>query len=431
MKVVQVNTSNRGGGAARAAYQLHLSLRAGGVDSHYYCAVKTEDDPHVIAYKLGDAPGRVLAAVNRKRVLAQKWDEVGDGIAPYCELFSPEWHTCGVEMADQLRDADLINMHWVSMFVDVPWMMQFAKQARIPVVWTLHDMNPFTGGCHYNWGCRKFETTCGACPQLTSDDPEDWAHGIQRAKLASYATMTGGADLTIVSPSRWLAGEARRSAAMRDLPVEVIPNSVDETVYTPTERSFAREVIGIPKDANVLMFIAQSVSNPRKGVRDLLSALEHHVTTENLVLLTVGSRAEYLSRLPFPAIHLGEISDDALAAVAYSAADATVISSLQDNLPNTVLESLACGVAVIGSDTGGIVDMVMPGETGLLVPVQSPEALGAAIDSAFADRAALHAMGRRGRTLVEQRFSSRVQASAYGDLYDRIAARHAAALATA
>lgn len=425
MKIVQVNTSNRGGGAARAAYQLHRSLRAEGVDSWYYCIQKTEDDPFVVAYRRDESPGRVLASVNRKRTLDQRWAENREGIASYCELFSPEWHTCGVEMGAQLADFDLINMHWVSMFVDIPWMMRFAEKSRIPVVWTLHDMNPFTGGCHYNWGCRKFEDTCGACMQLTSSEPEDWAHAIQAAKLASYPPMSKNADLTIVSPSRWLADEARKSAAMGSLPIEVIPNSVDESVYVPTNRRFAREVIGIPVDAKVLMFVSQSVVNPRKGVLDLLEALTRHVTTEDLTLLVVGAQAEYLAELPFPMVRLGSISADDLLAVAFSAADAMVISSIQDNLPNTVLESLACGTAVIGCDTGGVPDMVIPGETGYLAPTGAPAELGKAIDRAFADIAGLRAMGANGRKLVERKFASAVQARAYRDLYTRILLKRA------
>lgn len=430
MKIVQVNSANRFGGAARAAYQLHLGLKAIGADSHFFCLEKTEDDPTVFAFEHSKAPGRVLATVNRMHLLRERWAEYNARIADYCELFSPEWDAYGEEMGAQLADADLINMHWVSMFIDIPWMMSFAAKSRIPVVWTLHDMNPFTGGCHYNWGCRKFETACGACPQLTSDDPDDWAHAIQAAKLASYPAMAANADLTIVSPSRWLADEARRSAAMRDLPVEVIPNSVDEAVYTPTDRSFAREVIGIPVDAKVLMFISQSVANPRKGVRELLRALTDHVATEDLTLLVVGSQAEYLADIRFPMVRLGTISDDKLLAVVYSAADAMVISSIQDNLPNTILESLACGTAVIGSDTGGIPDMVIPGETGYLAEAGSAAELGKAIDRAFADIDGLRKMGANGRALVERKFASAVQAHAYNDLYTRIVAQRAESAAT-
>ncbi len=427
MKIVQVNTANRSGGAARAAYQLHLSLKGLGADSQFYCLEKTEDDPTVFAFRHSDSPGRILATVNRRHLLRERWEENDARVADFCELFSPEWDAYGEEMGAQLADADLINMHWVSMFVDIPWMMGFAARSRIPLVWTLHDMNPFTGGCHYNWGCRKFETVCGACPQLTSDDPEDWSHAIQAAKLASYPPMAADANLTIVTPSRWLADEARKSAAMRSLPVEVIPNSVDETVYKPVGRAFAREVIGIRPEAKVLMFISQSVANPRKGVRELLGALTRHVATEDLTLLVVGAQAEYLADIRFPMVRLGSISDDNLLAVAYSAADAMVISSLQDNLPNTILESLACGTAVIGSDTGGIPDMVIPGETGYLAEAGNAAALGQAIDRAFADMEGLRAMGANGRALVERRFASAVQARAYRDLYERIVAERRAA----
>lgn len=423
MKIVQVNTHNRGGGAARAAYQLHLGLLDLGVDSEFYCLYRTEPSPTVRAYTLDtDNPGRVLAAANRREMLNDKWSEVT--LAPYCELFSPDWDIRGEEIAEQLADADLINLHWVSRFIDIPWIVRFARKARIPLVWTLHDMNPFTGGCHYNWGCEGFLDACGACPQLTSEDPYDWSRTILAAKAAAFAEAVDD-DLTIVSPSRWLGDVAHLSAAMRHLPVEVIPNSIDEAVLLPRDRAAARRLLGIDEDAKVLMFIAQSLANPRKGMATLLDALRHHVGSD-VTLLTVGAMGDHLDDVPLKMVRLGHLTDDSRLANAYSAADAMVIPSLQDNLPNTVIEALACGTGVIGSDTGGIPDMVVPGETGVLFKMGSAEALGAAINRAFADVAALRAMGANGRRHVERRFAGRVQASAYRELYERILRRRAA-----
>jgi len=418
MKVVHVNTFHLTGGAARAAFQLHKSLYDHGVDSWFFCRIPDDDTPNTYCYNFSNSPRVQLEIALRHEKLNELRHDNLQNVSPICEAFSSEWDVIGGELCEQIADADIINLHWVANFVDIPVTINFAKKHGIPVVWTLHDMNPFTGGCHYNIACRKFEAACGACLQLNSVREDDWSSSIQKAKIDTFRGLSAR-DITITTPSNWLADEVRASSAMGHLNTVVLPYSVDQTVYKPHNKCSAREIAGLPQDVGILLFIAQNVDNYRKGMDVLQDALMHYVNTPNLHLVIIGATAQEIY-YPFPCSFFGTIKDDSLASIIFAAADAIVLPSRQDNLPNTMLEALACGTAVIGSDVGGIPDFVIPEQTGFLFPVGDAQGLGDAIDDAFSDMNRLCQYGCNGRELAEQKLTSTIQANAYLDLYQNL-----------
>jgi glycosyltransferase involved in cell wall biosynthesis len=225
--------------------------------------------------------------------------------------------------------------------------------------------------------------------------------------------------LHIVALCEWMAREVRRSPLLGRFPVSVIPNGLDTEVFAPRDRRAAREQLGLPVDGRLALFVAESVKNRRKGFQLLLDALRGLNLEDGITLLSIGRSPPELS-LGCGHKHLGEIHDDATLAAAYSAADVFVLPSLQDNLPNTALESLACGTPVVAFDTGGIPDIVRPGLTGALAPVGDPAALRKAITSLLGDSDALARMWAHCREVAVKEYALEVQTKRYAALYEKL-----------
>jgi glycosyltransferase involved in cell wall biosynthesis len=360
----------------------------------------------------------LLARIRRRwrrdrihRSLTKYQDSRPGGLEPFSDDRTP----FATEVVDQCPGADILNLHWIANFVDLE---TFFSRVDVPVVWTLHDMNAFTGGCHYNVGCDRYKSTCGACPQLGSDDDRDLSRTIWQRKLAAYQSAIDEGQLQIVAPSRWLADEARQSSLFDDAPVHVIPYGLDTTAFQPRETAGVRQAIEIPAHHRVLLFVAQSTKNHRKGF-DLLQEALGGLAADAVTLVSIGSHEPELE-VDFHHVHLGSIQSDLLLSVFYSLADVFVISSRQDNLPNTILESMACGTTVVSFDTGGIPDMVRPGETGWLAETGNVRALREAIELALSGDEVRKRMGRHCRAVVEEEYTLERQARQYRRLYDTV-----------
>ncbi len=422
MKILHVNRSDVTGGAARAAYRLHQGLCRSGYDSTLYVLHRRLTSEDVVPFHPSGGPLRRAGRYLRKRSMTRRMAAYDGARKPDAEQFSDAKSLYGSDPLRKLPVADVINLHYIRSFIDV---RPFFRRVKVPIVWTLHDMNPFTGGCHYDESCGRFDTGCGACPQLRSYRLDDLSAKIFARKMVAY----GGVDaelLHIVAPSRWLAGEAARSRLFSRFAVSVIPNGLDTDVFTPLDRAASRELLGIPQDAEVVLFVADSTGNRRKGFALLLDALRDGgrsslrsvpaSATGKRLLVCVGSGDPNLPS-GFAVRNLGPVSDDAMLARIYSAADVFVIPSLQDNLPNTVLEAMACGTPVVGFRTGGISDMVRPRETGMLAKPGDARSLRDAIEHTFTDESARRYMARRCREIAVTEYALNIQAGRYADLY--------------
>jgi glycosyltransferase involved in cell wall biosynthesis len=381
-----------------------------------YVRSKQSDNGSVKEFKPShDLWTRIRRRWRRERIQRAfaKYDETRpDGLEP----FTDDRTQYAGRIFEQMPSADIINLHWIRGFVDL---QAFFERVPVPVVWTLHDMNAFTGGCHYNVGCEKYATKCGACPQLGSDDEADLSRSIWTRKKKAFAQVDPG-QLHIVTPSTWLAREAKRSTLLESFPVTVIPYGLDTDRFAPRPQEAARTALDLPKDRPVVLFVADSATNRRKGfslLRDALSSL-----TKPL-LLSVGSGRPTIENSKRH-LHLGRLSSDRLLATVYSAADIFVIPSLQENFGQTVLEAMSCGTPVVGFDTGGIPDMVRPGETGWLAETGNVKALRNTIETGMSDEEPRERMGQRCREVVEDEYALEVQARRYQELYRELLEDH-------
>ncbi len=371
MNVLLVSTYDIEGGAARAAYRLHQGLQGKGISSKMLVQDKLSNDETVFAPKT-----RLDQGIARARLtldaLPLKFNRKRDS-----GTFSLQWLPDGIVPKITQLEPDVINLHWIGeAFVQAEVIAKFDK----PLVWTLHDMWAFTGGCHYNQECDRYTDSCGACPQLGSNKDWDLSRWVWQRKAKTWKNL----NLTIVSPSSWLAECARTSSLFKDVRVEVIPYGLDTGKYKLLNRQVARELLHLPQDKQLVLFGAlKATSDKRKGFHLLQPALQDLSKSEwqdGLELVIFGSSApENPPDLGFKTHYLGTLSDDLSLAVVYSAADVFVLPSTQDNLPNTVLEAIACGTPCVAFNIGGMPDMIEHQKNGYLAQPDKIEDLAQGI----------------------------------------------------
>lgn len=419
MRIVHISTNDIRGGAARAAFRLHQGLTANGQTSSMFVSSKSSQDSRVTVFR---PPSDVISRVRRrfkfeqmKRSARQSQVSLPAG---YESLSMGRSRHNGADVLTQLPPCDVINLHWIANFIDYQTFFT-SLPPSLPVVWTLHDMNAFTGGCHYDLGCGAYTNYCGACPQLGSNDSKDRSNQAWDRKKIIFSKLSDK-QLHIVTPSHWLAAEARRSVFNGQFPISVIPNGLDLEDFAPRGREFARGLLGVSQKAKVVLFVADSLTVHRKGFGPLTEALGLvGQKVKDLFLISIGNRDLSID-IKIPWLHLGHLSNDRFLSVVYSAADLFVVPSIQDNLPNTVLESLACGTPIVGFATGGIPDMVRHGITGALAPTQNVAALGSAIADLLEDVTERTEMAENCRRVAIDEYALEVQARAYAKLYETV-----------
>jgi glycosyltransferase involved in cell wall biosynthesis len=414
MNVVHLSFTDINGGAARAAWRVHQSLGLVGIDSEMFVGSRYSHSPDVTQYwPKFDLVSR-LRRITRRAVLRR--DHKALMFRPAgSELYWDDRTTNGSEVGASAPVADIYHIHQITDFVDYAALPILA--ARAPIVWTLHETTPFTGGCPYTYECVGFTRQCGACPQLGSSDDRDLSHAVWRRKHSAYSRIAP-TRMHVVGPSQWMAEEARRSTLLNRFPVSVIPYALDTEVFRPM-RAARRllDAFGVPPSARIVLFVADYTSYARKGFDLLDAALGRLRNTSDVALVSLGRGEKPTLQSALPYIHLGTLTEDSMMAAVYSMADVFVIPSLQDNLPNTVLESMACGTPVVGFRVGGIPDMVRDGENGLLVPPGDIAGLANAIETLLTQESRRACMGVAGRRISESEYNYGVQAQRYLNLY--------------
>jgi glycosyltransferase involved in cell wall biosynthesis len=284
------------------------------------------------------------------------------------ELFSDDRSALGPELVRRLPATDIVTLNWIAGFVDCGSLFGGLPPGR-RVVWRLPDMNAFTGGCHYDAGCGRYVDSCGNCPQLAARGSEDLSRQIWRRKQETYGRLSSG-QLQLVALSSWQACEVRRSSLLSRFPLTVIPCGVDVQTFIPTPRNVARQSLDLPADSVIMLMAADILERPTKGANLLSAALGLLGAGERPVVLTVGQGKPALPA-EFEHVHWGSVNDDRLLARLYSAADMLVFPSLQEAFGQTVIEALACGLPVVGFDTGGVRDAVSSGITGFVAEAKT------------------------------------------------------------
>ncbi|WP_228850339.1 glycosyltransferase [Aegicerativicinus sediminis] len=416
MKVLHISTSDSGG-AGKACLRLHKGLRNIGVESNVLVRWKrNNDDLKVFPYRITHKNffsrlfHEIKHAILRKLNISSKFDKFKSNRSSSLELFSLPYSKHKIEKSAFYNNTNLINLHWVADFLDYS---SFFKYCDKPIVWTLHDMNPFTGGEHYSEKYNGIDEKGYPIKRVITEGEKKL---FKNYLMIKKTAMENCENLTIVTPSKWLFDEAKNSEIFMGRPIRHIPYGLDETIFRPREKRFCKEVFEIPEDKIVILFVADDINNNRKGLKYLLSALEG-LNCKDFILCSVGNNSSAID-LEINYKHLGAINDERLMSMVYSAADVFVIPSLMDNLPNTVLESLMCGTPAIGFPIGGIVDMIVPEITGYLAEKISVESLRITIlkflnDPSFFDRKAI-------RNFALENYSLNKQAEAYKELYEHI-----------
>jgi glycosyltransferase involved in cell wall biosynthesis len=411
MRPLQICDSDGHGGAARAARRLHRGLLALGQESAMLVREKHTTDPEVFAARLDKS----AAARRQRRRL--KWIEKY-WIKPHrTELsnscFSLPGFGYDLSQNPQVLDCDVLNLHWVSGFLSPPAVARLQQTGR-PLFWTLHDQRAFTGGCHFSAGCRGYETSCARCPQLADDRLELAAAGLRESALSINAQ-----EIVVICPSRWLAACARRSALFAQGTIEIIPNGIETRVFQPLPKAAARRQLGLDPEAIYFLFGADNLQEKRKGIGELRDILKMALAAGSFQALCFGNTRRQMDDFGVPVNCLGRIDDDAQLARIYAAADAFLLPSLEDNLPNTMLEAMACGTPVIGFDIGSLPDAITPQETGLLAPAFDLARFAELIGAFSRDQIGRKRMSENCARLIPDRFTMEIQARRYLELYQR------------
>lgn len=411
MKVLMANVTRFDGGAARAMQRIAQALRDAGVEVDVTTLI--EDGP--------PAPGRRKRrglwekSLDRLPVLAYP-----KGIKLFRKLnFSPALRKADHAAALDAAGADIVHLHWINYGYLSP---EGIGALRTPVVWTLHDMWAFTGGCHYTEGCTRYRQDCGRCPVLGSRSENDLSRSLLRRKHDAWRQHT----FSVVAPSRWMADCARAEGSLfARMPVSAIANPIDIERFAPGDRMAARRKFGLPPDAPIIVFGGtKAVQNIMKGYPLLREALQK-LGRKDVHLAIFGSGEEVRGSigLDMPVHLLGALGNDADVVDVYRAGDLFVLPSVQDNLPNTVAEALSCGTPVAAFRIGGVPDMVQDGINGFLAEegntTDLARAIAAGIEASRSGRSFQEA-ARRG---AEAMFDPRNVAQAYLEVYRAALAR--------
>ncbi len=413
MKIVIANKSDIQGGAARASYRLHTGLRKIGVDSEMLVDNKMSDDPSVYGPegKISKLWSKVRPFVNRLPLKLYDWQKM--------PLY-PAWIGRNIIYHELVRRADVVNLHWIAGgFLSIRGISRLVKLSK-PIVWTLHDMWAFTGGCHYSRDCEKYIDSCGACPQLNSGKDNDITRRIWSRKKKAYKDL----DLTIVTPSRWLAECAKSSSLLSNLKVEVIPHGLNTDIFKPIEKLTARNILNLPKNKKTILFGAMGgTANSMKGfqyLKDTISKLEKMKTfNKNKLCLVIfgASHLRDIEEIPFEVKLLGTLYDDFSLALSYSAADVFIGPSLQEAFGQTYTESMSCGTPCVAFDYGGPADIIDHKTNGYLAEHKNSKSLAKGIQWILEDdNRALKLRGAARKKAVE-RYSLEIQADQYKSLY--------------
>lgn len=415
MKILHLNTFDIEGGAARAAYRLHRGLRETGTDSNMLVQTKTGTDAQVFER---DTPW--ARWLGRYRPLMELLPMIPYPSRPATH-WATEWAPTRILPQINALAPDVIHLHWICRgFMSIPDIGRLPR----PVVWTLHDAWAFTGGCHVPGSCTLYRKQCGMCPQLASTEADDLSRWIWERKAKCWQAR----PVTIVTPSQWLADCARSSALFCKARIEVIPNAIDTSLFRPMDQQEARAELGLPQKRKLVLVSAMNATlDINKGFRHLQKALHLMAGSgwkENMELLVVGQSAPSTPvDAGVPVRFLGVMKDEHSMRRIYSAADVTVLSSIQENLPNAVMESMACGTPAVAFKIGGLPQLIDHGLNGYLATPYDPADLAEGIRrvlSGPADHTDHPDFSANARRKIESCFDTRIVVRQYQALYQSL-----------
>jgi len=409
-----VSTYDTLGGAAKATYRLHRALLSIGVESLMLVKRKLSDDPTVIGHeeKKEQPPERLIKSfLDKAPILIHELVKKKRLDKP----FSIEWMP-SLQMLNLIKEInpDIVHLNWIC---NGALSIEDISSIKKPMVWTLHDMWPFTGGCHYSENCNRYEDNCGKCKIISSGEERDLSRFIWSRKKKSLSKI---ANLTIVGVSRWIADCARRSSIFKGRTILNIPNPVRTDVFKPSRKVEARRFFGFPEDKKLILFGAfNAMKDRRKGFYELTKAL-HKIKREDVELVVFGiSESKSLPNFGFKTHYMREIKDEQILAMLYCAGDVMVVPSLQESFGQTAAEALSCGTPVVAFGCTGLLDIVDHKINGYLAKPYDTDDLKRGIEWIL-NAQSYEELSKRARQKVVEEFDSKVVAKRFARLYQEI-----------
>jgi glycosyltransferase involved in cell wall biosynthesis len=411
MKVALVNTYDNRGGAARSVLRIFKALKLKGVDASLLVQNKYGNDVDVIGPR--GLVGKTIAELRPYAdfALAFPWHRRR-------VTFFPAYLPGNFIRRIERINPDIIHLNWITGgFIKI----EDLAALEVPIVWTLHDMWAFTGGCHYAGECTRYEIACGACPILHSKKEQDISRWIFNRKMETYKKIK---NLTIVTPSNWLADCARRSPLLGSFPVEVISNSIDTGVFYPEDKNASKAHFGFTVNKKIILFGAlDATKNRLKGFWELTEALKLIPEKEKYELAVFGSdRIENSYLEGFKVHYLGFIATDNELRQLYSAADLMVVPSIQEVFGQTATEAMACATPVAAFGATGLLDIVEHKVNGFLAEPFQPGSLAEGIVWCLEDDERNRELSEAALQMVHTKFDITVNAGKFISLYERVVA---------
>ena len=376
MKVLLINTSDIVGGAAVAANRLLHALNACGIEAKMLVKVKSSDDDRIIS--IGDSLlSRLLNKIRFifERLLiyvANKFDKKN--------LFAVSIANTGIDISffDAVKEADVIHIHWINQgFLSLSDINKISSLGK-PIVWTMHDMWPFTSVCHYAGDCHEYQKKCEKCNML------DTSCLIKRT-FDNKFKLYSNANVTFVGCSNWISNLAKSSSLIKDKPIFSVPNTIDIEKFKPIDKIEAKRKVGFDTHKTHILFISQKVTDERKGVMYFVEAMNkiksnYPEISKNIEVIILGKNSDQIQlQIPFKTHAIGYISDENKIIDIYNAIDVYVTPSMQDNLPNTIMEAMACGIPCVGFNIGGVPELIDHGVNGYVAEPKNVDSLAEGI----------------------------------------------------
>ncbi len=416
MKIVILNTFERTGGAAVAASRLRESLRAEGED----VTMVVRDKQSASKLVIGLNHSSLQRLLNKCNFV---WERLVIFIYNRCskkDLFAVSLANTGCKLSrlSVLQEADIIHIHWINQgFLSINEIQAIGKLGK-PIVWTMHDMWPCTGICHHARECNGYYSDCATCPFTASST-------LAASTLAKKKHIWEKLNVTFVTCSKWLQERTSHSVLMTNKEVLSIPNPIDTLKFAPMDQPSCREHFRLPVEKALLLFGAVKASDKRKGIDYMKAAVQllvdkHPEWKEKLELVIFGKSDREMQELfPVKVHQIPYITSEQEMIQLYNTADLYITSSLEENLPNTIMEAMSCGVPCAGFNIGGIPEMIDHLENGYVAGYKSANDLAEGIHQLL-HHADFSQLKQKARNKVIQSYSFASVAKRYIELYTQL-----------
>lgn len=423
MKITFLSAFDKMGGAAIAARRLFYALKKRSINVAFLVQFKTGGDDQV----------KTPLYAKADRFIHYSFLAVEIFIFSFFRKSKREQYKFSTGLLGRniastklVRESDIIHLHWINQgFLSLKGIEKLFRLNK-PIVWTLHDMWAFTGGCHYSEQCLNFEEACGNCFLLKKPNPNDLSHRIWNKKSRFFNPAQ---NITVVACSDWLQSQAKKSSLFRDFNVVSIPNPIDVEKYRPLDKEAVRKELNLEAGKKYILAGAANITNYYKGFSFLLASMralkrDHPGSKEEVEVLLFGKTDPVtLEKIPYAYRYFSYLSAEDDIINLYNASSVFSLPSLQDNLPNMVVESLSCGVPVVAFNTGGIPQLVDHLQTGYLAEYRSAEDFAKGLYYVLYE-SDYQALSKNARQKAVTNYSEEAVTSKYMDVYQKALENH-------